>query len=82
VREVKTYCRLCSGACGMIITLDDDGRPLKARGDPEHPMSQGYACIKGVQIPAIHHSPSRLLKPLKRTPGGDFEEIPLAVALD
>jgi anaerobic selenocysteine-containing dehydrogenase len=82
MREVKTYCRLCSGACGMVVTLDADGRPVKARGDADHAMSQGYACIKGVQSPAIHASPSRILRPLKRTPGGDFEEIPLAQALD
>jgi anaerobic selenocysteine-containing dehydrogenase len=82
VKEVKTYCRLCSGKCGLVVTLGDDGALLKARGDHDHAMSQGYACIKGIESPAIHNAPERLLRPLRRTARGDFEEIPLAIALD
>src|SRR3954466_11871273 len=56
---ISTLCRLCAAHCGMTLTLEAD-RVIAARGDPEHPVSRGYACPKGRAIPELHHSPQRL----------------------
>ena len=82
MREERSVCRYCPGACGMVLTVDDDGRLAKVRGDRDHLMSQGYACIKGLQAPEAANGDQRILRPLKRMPDGTFAEIPLATALD
>lgn len=61
--ERLTTCRLCPAFCGMIVELDGD-RVVKAQGDPDHPISRGYLCPKGRSLPAFHHHPDRLGKPL------------------
>ncbi|TAL01598.1 MAG: nitrate reductase [Rhodospirillaceae bacterium] len=66
----------------MIVTVDAVGRLLSARGDHDHVLSEGYACIKGLETPAIHNSPERLLHPLKRKADGTFMRLPLEDALD
>jgi anaerobic selenocysteine-containing dehydrogenase len=45
-------------------------------------MTQGYACIKGLQLGEIHQGPQRLLRPLERQPDGSFQEIDAETALD
>src|SRR5689334_18655638 len=65
-REARSFCRICSGYCGMILDIDEDGRIVSARGDKAHPLTRGYACIKGLQAPEAHNGPSRLRHPLKR----------------
>lgn len=81
-RESKSFCRICTGLCGVTITLDDDDQVIGIRGDKSHEMSLGYACIKGLQAPAIQNGPSRILRPLKRLADDSFIEIPLEQALD
>ena len=80
-REVRTACRICAGACGLRLEIDPDGAVSAVHGDRDDPMSRGYACLKGLQLPAAHASPQRLLQPLKRTAQG-FTPIPLDQALD
>jgi anaerobic selenocysteine-containing dehydrogenase len=80
--EAKTFCGLCAGMCALRITRDENGRVTDIRGDHDDPLTAGYACIKGLQLPAAHASPERLLHPLKRTPGGQFVRIGLEEALD
>jgi anaerobic selenocysteine-containing dehydrogenase len=82
MRTEKAYCRLCGGLCGTVVTVDDNERVVDVRGDHDHVMTMGYACIKGLQAPHIHHGESRLLHPLKRMPDGSFVQIPLEQALD
>jgi anaerobic selenocysteine-containing dehydrogenase len=81
-REARSFCRICSGYCGMILEIDEAGRIVAARGDKAHPLTRGYACIKGLQAPEAHNGPSRLRHPLKRLPDGSFARIPLDQALD
>jgi anaerobic selenocysteine-containing dehydrogenase len=81
-REVYTSCRICAGQCGLRIELDDEGRVSAVHGDKDNPVTQGYACIKGLTLHEAHASPERLLHPLKRQPDGRFERVPLAQALD
>lgn len=82
MREAKSFCRICPGYCGLVLTIDDNNQVVKVRGDHDNPMSQGYACIKGLESPHLHHGPQRLLKPLKRQPDGSYREIGSEQALD
>jgi anaerobic selenocysteine-containing dehydrogenase len=82
MREERSFCRLCLGFCGVRLRLDADGRLLEVRGDKAHPMTSGYACIKGVAAPELHNGPERLLRPLKRQADGSFTPIALEAALD
>jgi len=78
-----TFCRICAGKCGLVVDLDERNQSVEQiRGDHKHPMSQGYACIKGLQAGELHHSKHRLLKPLERQPDGSFVEIDSKTALD
>jgi anaerobic selenocysteine-containing dehydrogenase len=81
-REARSFCRICSGFCGMVLSIDEAGRIVGARGDKAHPLTRGYACLKGLQAPAAHNGPQRLRRPLKRLADGRFVPIPMAEALD
>jgi anaerobic selenocysteine-containing dehydrogenase len=81
-REALSFCRICPGYCGLILTIDDSEHIIGVRGDKAHPMSQGYTCIKGVQSAHLYHGQQRLLYPLKRQPDGRYARIPLEQALD
>jgi anaerobic selenocysteine-containing dehydrogenase len=82
-REARTYCRICSAHCGMILAIDDSlNKIVDIRGDKENPMSRGYVCFKGLQAEEAHHGPSRLLRPLKRQPDGSYAQIGSEQALD
>jgi anaerobic selenocysteine-containing dehydrogenase len=74
--EVRSYCRICAAACGIVVTVDGD-RIDRVRGDAEHPVSRGYVCSKGRALPAWHHDARRLDRP--RVRGAD---VPWDVALD
>lgn len=76
-----SFCRICAGGCGMLIGVDADDRIVSVRGDPDSPLSQGYACFKGLQAEESHHGPHRLLRPLKRQPDGSFAEISSEAAI-
>lgn len=78
--EKNSFCRICPGFCGMVLTVEDD-RIVAIRGDRDDPHSRGFACIKGLQAPAAHHGEQRLLQPLKRMPDGSFRQIPLDDAI-
>lgn len=80
-KEHQTYCRICDSACGLIATVDD-GRVAALRPDPDHPLSQGYACRKGTSFASIHHHPDRVTRPRIRTDrAAAFEETSWEEAL-
>jgi anaerobic selenocysteine-containing dehydrogenase len=81
MREVRTFCRICTGHCGLLLSIDQSGRPVSVRGDKEDPRSLGYICSKGVTSVEAHTDSSRLLHPLKRQPDGSFAQIDLDTAL-
>jgi anaerobic selenocysteine-containing dehydrogenase len=74
-------CPLCEASCGLEICVED-GEISSIRGDRKDPFSQGHICPKGVALQDIQSDPDRLRKPLRRTPGGDWEEISWRQALD
>lgn len=81
-RTARSFCRICAGACGMQITVDDNNAIVDIRGDKQAPLTRGYACFKGLQAEEAHHGAARLLHPLKRNADGSFARIPLEQALD
>lgn len=81
MRVEKSFCRLCFGFCGMDVTIGDDGRVAKVRGDHANPLTQGYACVKGLDAPAALYGDKRILRPLKKV-NGKHVPIPLEQALD
>jgi anaerobic selenocysteine-containing dehydrogenase len=80
-REVRTFCRICTGTCGLVLSVDEAGVPVSVRGDRDDPHSLGYICSKGVTSVEAHTDQSRILHPLKRQPDGSFERIGLEQAL-
>ena len=77
-----TYCRICEAHCGLLAEVQG-GRLTRLRPDPDHPLSRGYACPKGIAFTEVHNDPERVLHPLRRRAGGDgFERVAWDVALD
>jgi len=62
---VKSVCRMCHGGCGALIHVED-GKAVKIEGDPSHPVSRGYLCVKGLASLELAYHPDRLRYPLKR----------------
>ena len=85
IQTIRTACAHdCPDQCSLLATVDD-GRLLKLQGDPDHPMTSGFACAKVNREHEWVHSPDRVRTPLKRTgPKGEgrFEPISWAQALD
>jgi len=65
----KTYCRICEAHCGLTVEVSEDNKVINVTPDKEHPVSKGYACIKGTGIGSLHSDPDRLNYPLKRVNG-------------
>lgn len=55
----------CEPFCGLEVDIAR-GRIVRVRPDREHPVTNGYACIKGMAVPAYVNSPDRLLHPVRR----------------
>lgn len=81
-REAISFCRICSGGCGVVLTIDAEERIVGVRGDKDSPLTHGYACFKGLQPESSHHGPQRLLRPRKRMEDGSYIEISSEQALD
>ncbi|WP_430883651.1 molybdopterin-containing oxidoreductase family protein [Fusibacter sp. JL216-2] len=78
---VKSACPLdCFDACGILATVED-GRLVKAVGDPDHPITKGFICHKGRAHVDRMYSEDRLKKPLLKT-NGHFREISWQDAID
>ena len=63
--DAVTYCRLCEAMCGLVATVDN-GRVTSLAPDPDHPLSRGRACPKGLAFVEITNDPDRVLHPLRR----------------
>ena len=74
-RTVPTFCRICEPQCGLLVHVEGD-RVVDITGDPDHPLSRGFACGKGIAMREIQRDPDRMLQPLRRTGGpGEFEPV-------
>ena len=68
-------CRVCSAYCPVKVTIED-GRVTRVDGNHDAPLYGGFICPKGRALPAMQHSPDRLLHSLKRQPDGSY--LPIA----
>jgi anaerobic selenocysteine-containing dehydrogenase len=75
---VHSVCALdCPDCCSMVVDVEN-GRATRLRGDPGHPVTQGFLCGKVAQYLEREYSPDRLLYPHKRVGAkgeGRFERI-------
>ena len=82
---IRTVCAHdCPDQCSLLAHVED-GRLLKLQGDPDHPMTSGFACAKVNREHEALASPDRILTPLRRTgPKGEgrFSPISWDEALD
>src|SRR4051794_5960757 len=72
--RVVTFCRICEAHCGMVATVEH-GRVTQLRPDPDHPLSSGYACPKGIAMTDVQNDPDRVLHPLRKRADGEFERV-------
>src|ERR1700722_8544521 len=67
---VHTVCSHdCPDSCGVLVTVNAEGRAIKIAGDPSHPVTQGFLCGKVAKYLDRVYAPDRILYPLKRRPG-------------
>ena len=71
--EIRTFCRVCEPACGLVASVEE-GRLTALRPDKEHPVTQGWACNKGIATLDVHRDPDRLSHPLQRE-AGEFARV-------
>ncbi len=86
LRDVLLTCPLdCPDACRLKVTLErqNDGseRAVKVGGDPDHPVTRGFACAKTVYYPARQYHPERVLYPQKKV-NGEWQRLSWDTALD
>ncbi len=81
----RSVCALdCPDACALLVTVQD-GRAVKLRGDPDHPVTRGFLCEKVARYLEREYAPDRLLYPQIRTGvkgEGRFARISWDAALD
>src|SRR5216117_3359420 len=80
--ETRSTCPYCAVSCGVIIhTLGDKSKNampavVHVEGDPDHPISRGSLCPKGITLKDYITHKGRLTTPKVRRPGSDkWEDI-------
>jgi len=68
MHTVRSFCRICTSVCGILVDVEGD-QVVRVRGDHDHPFSHGYTCPKGRALPLLHHHPDRLERPQMRVDG-------------
>jgi anaerobic selenocysteine-containing dehydrogenase len=67
----------CPDTCATLVEVRD-GRAVGFRGDPDHPVTQGWLCAKVRPYLQRVYAPDRLLYPLRRVGekgSGDWQRI-------
>lgn len=83
-QEYHTICAFCAVGCGIICNVRD-GAIVNIEGDPDHPISEGTLCSKGISHYNISYiydekgkpkpNPKRLAQVLYRAPGSNSYEV-------
>jgi anaerobic selenocysteine-containing dehydrogenase len=74
----------CPDACSVLVEVEN-GQALRVRGNPDHPVTQGFLCAKVARYQDRVYSPDRLRYPMRRAGAkgeGRFERITWDQALD
>src|SRR2546427_11711822 len=69
----------------MLVEVDDHGRAVRVKGDPENPYTHGGLCVKVAHYEKRTYHKDRLLYPMKRAGRkgeGKFDRISWDEALD
>lgn len=64
----------CPDTCGILVTVED-GRVTHLKGDPEHPITQGFLCYRTNRYLSRQYDPTRIVTPLLRKNG---EHVPIS----
>ena len=76
--KLPSVCPLdCPDTCSLLITVEN-GEVVKLEGNPAHPVTRGFACVKTYKYPERQHHRERLEHPLKRVGRkgeGRFERV-------
>ncbi|MFO1076274.1 MAG: molybdopterin-dependent oxidoreductase [Planctomycetota bacterium] len=79
--ELRTTCnRDCPDACGILATVEN-GVVKSLRGDPAHPVTRGFLCLRTSRFPEQQASSRRIRQPLVRR-GDKLEPASWPEALD
>lgn len=73
----KTTCGYCSVGCGMLVGTRA-GKPVAARGDPDHPVNRGKLCPKGLSEHHVPGAPGRATTPMLRKGGRGTPLVPVS----
>lgn len=74
----------CPDTCSVKITVKN-GQVTQLGGNPDHPITRGFACVKMAKFPKRQHHSDRLLYPQRRVGpkgAGQFERISWDEALE
>src|SRR5947207_4240154 len=86
MKTIRAVCpHDCPDTCAMLVEVDDSGRAVRVKGDPEHAYTHGGLCVKVNHYEKRTYHQDRLLYPMKRTGRkgeGRFERISWDEALD
>ncbi len=84
-RRLKVVCpHDCPDTCVMTVDVEGD-RAVALGGDPDHPFTRGFLCVKVSRYLERVYSPERILHPMRRVGRkgeGRFERISWDDALD
>ncbi len=79
MKTIRAVCpHDCPDTCAMLVDVDERGRAIRVKGDPEHPYTHGGLCVKVAHYEKLTYHKDRLLYPMKRTGRkgeGKFERI-------
>lgn len=85
MEQVRVVCAHdCPDMCSLVAHVEG-GRVVKIEGDPDQPLTAGFACAKVNRDTELVHSPERLATPLRRVgPKGQGKFAPIGwdAALD
>ncbi len=61
----KTTCsRDCPDTCSILVTVDENNRAVKLKGDPADPVTKGFLCERTSRFLFRQYSPDRLTEPM------------------
>jgi anaerobic selenocysteine-containing dehydrogenase len=86
MKTIRAVCpHDCPDTCAMLVEVDDNGRAVRVKGDPENPYTHGGLCVKVNHYEKRTYHQDRVLHPMKRAGRkgeGRFERISWDEALD